>query len=127
MAAVSGDRGWEPCEVWWKVCTARLWNRLVNMNDDRLMKKVFNWDKQQNGPWIEDMRDMFCEYGVEDVFLRSEKVNIVALKEMLFDKIKHTWAEEIWNKSKLRTYRDIKYDYYTENYVSYNLPKKRSD
>lgn len=71
MAAVSGDMGWKPCEVQWKVCIARLWNRLVNMNDNRLTKKVFNWDKQQNGPWVEDMRDMFCEYGVEDGKVRK--------------------------------------------------------
>ena len=68
---------------------------------------------------------MFCEYGLEDAFFRLEQVNIVTLKEMLFDQIKHTWAEEIWSKPKLRTYREIKYDYYTENYVLFNLPKKR--
>ncbi len=48
VAAVSGDMGWEPCEVQWKVCTAaRLQNRLLDMSDNRLTKKIFNWDKQQ--------------------------------------------------------------------------------
>ena len=35
------------------------------------------------------------------------------------------FPEEIWSKPKLRTYREIKYDYSTENYVSYNLTKKK--
>ena len=125
IAATSGDMGWEPCEVRWKVCTARLWNRLVNMNDNRLTKKVFNWDKQQNGPWIEDIRDMLYEYGLEEIFLRAEQVHILSLKETLSVQTQRMWAEEIQSKPKLRTYREIKYNYYTENYVLYNLTKKR--
>ena len=51
--------------------------------------------------------------------------NIEELKETLLDKVKCNWAEEIWSKPKLRTYREIKSDYYAENYVLFNLPKKK--
>ena len=125
MAAASGDTGWEPCEVRWKICIARLWNRLIDMNDNRLTKKVFNWDIQQNGPWAEDMHDMLSEHGLEEVFLRQEKVNIGILKDRLIEKIKTSWAEEIGNKPKLRSYREFKFDYKTEKYVLFNLSKKQ--
>lgn len=48
----------------------RLWNRLLNMDDNRLAKKIFKCDIQQNGPWIVDMCDTFCKYGCEQAFLR---------------------------------------------------------
>ena len=125
MAAVSGDVGWEPCEVRWKICTVRLWNRLISMNNDRLTKKIFNWDIQVKGPWTEDMRNMLCECGREDVFLGLNQVNNEMLKETLLEKVKGNWAEEVWSKPKLRTYREIKSDYCAENYVLFNLPKKK--
>lgn len=37
----------------------RLWNRLLNMDDNRLAKEIFKWGIQQNGPRIVNMCDMF--------------------------------------------------------------------
>jgi hypothetical protein len=43
--AINGDMGWVTCEVRQKVEMLRLWNRLINVSDTRIVKKIFNWDK----------------------------------------------------------------------------------
>ncbi len=43
----------------------------------------------------------------------------------MFAQCKEQWAEDIWTKPKLRTFRMIKYECDTENYVVYNLSKKQ--
>ena len=37
----------------------RLWNRHVNMSDDRLTKKVFNWDISNVYPWANEVKSLF--------------------------------------------------------------------
>ncbi len=41
-----GDMGWVNNKTRWKVESLRLWNRLVNVNNDRLVKKVLMWDME---------------------------------------------------------------------------------
>ncbi len=44
---------------------------------------------------------------------------------MEFHNVRENWADEVWTKPKLRPYREIKYEYYTENDVLCNLSKKK--
>ena len=46
--AINGDVGWTPCRVRRKVEMLRLWNRLVSLEDHRVTKHVFMWDKRHN-------------------------------------------------------------------------------
>ena len=52
--AAQGDMGWIPGTVTRKFDMIRLWNRFINMSDDRINKKVFLWSKVQNSPWARD-------------------------------------------------------------------------
>ncbi len=52
--------------------------------------------------------------------------NICLFRESAFALYKEQWTEDIWTKLKLRTLKIIKYEYGAENYVLYNLSKKRS-
>lgn len=36
------------------------------MDDNRLGKRIFKWDKIENGPWMKDMFNMFSEYCFEE-------------------------------------------------------------
>ena len=44
---------------------------------------------------------------------------------MIFQQLKDRWAVEVYCKPKLRTYCEIKHVYCPENYVLYNLSKKK--
>ena len=44
-AAIHSETGWMNAKYRRQICIIRLWNRLISMNDDRLTKKIFHWDK----------------------------------------------------------------------------------
>ncbi len=48
IAGYVGDMGWMSNRGRWKINITRLWNRLVGMDADRLLKKVFLWDREQH-------------------------------------------------------------------------------
>ena len=52
--AAQGDMGWIPGTIRRKCDMIRLWNRFINMSDDRINKKVFLWSEVQNSPWARD-------------------------------------------------------------------------
>ena len=45
ISAITGDMGWVPSKIRRFVNMFRFWNRLIKMNDNRLTKKIFQWDK----------------------------------------------------------------------------------
>ena len=54
--------GWIPATIRRKVDMIRLWNRCVNMSDDRINKKVFLWSKVQNSPWAAEIHAEEAEF-----------------------------------------------------------------
>ena len=51
-----GDMGWATPQMRHHANMMRFWNRLVNMDDDRLTKKVFMWDWMLNkANWSSEM------------------------------------------------------------------------
>ena len=48
LLAIVGDMGWEPCEVRHGGDMVRLWNRLINMPDNKLTKQIFLSDLLNN-------------------------------------------------------------------------------
>lgn len=49
LLAVRGECGWTTSSVRHKTNMVRLWNRLLAMDDDRITKKVFLWDRSLCG------------------------------------------------------------------------------
>ena len=105
--AIVGDMGWESCEARWKICMAQLWNRLLDMDANRLTRKIFLWDKHILGPWSKDICKYFCNYGFGELFLNNEKLNIGLFKESVFAKDKEKWSDNIWTKPKLRIFLNM--------------------
>ena len=58
--AINGEMGWVNSDIRRKVEMLRYWNKLLDMDDNRLTKKVFQWDhttKVKN--WNGDMYKLF--------------------------------------------------------------------
>ena len=54
---LQGDMGWVSLSVDRHVSMVRFWNRLINMNSDRLLKRIFLWDYQlNNNNWSSHIR-----------------------------------------------------------------------
>ena len=123
--AIMGDMGWEPNEVRWSMHMVRLWNRILGLNSNRIVRKIFEWDILIRGAWATDMYDILLRAGYEDHYYNKEKVESMIIKEILFQNVKDRWALDILCKPKLRTYCEIKHVYGPEDYFLYNLPKKK--
>ena len=63
--------------------------------------------------------------GLIEQFHSKQQINLPVFKENLFQHFKDRGALVIYGKPKLRTYCEVKQIYGPENYVLFNLPKKK--
>ncbi len=62
----------------------RLWNILVNMENDRLTKNVFMWDKSHcKCNWSYEMKQLFSNNGFENTFKTNSCVNVKLMHNVL--------------------------------------------
>ena len=117
--AINGDMGWKSCKNRREVEMGRFWNRMVTMNDDRLTKKVFLWDKQKcMRNWSSEIKEVLCSIGLEHAFMTNSPIDLKIMADSLHEKTSNTWCQEIFDVPKLRTYVCFKSNYCTENYVT---------
>jgi exonuclease III len=122
--AVLGDMGWLPTEIRRKICMIRYWNRLIKLEDNRLTKKLFNFEFDQNkGKWCKSIKTILQEIGLSDFYENQLTCDVKYCREKLMDKFKEKWKTEVIKKPKLRTYVQLKPSCGTENYVQLNLDR----
>ncbi len=98
------------------------------MEENRWTRKVFIWDKETTGLWSRDGHALFCKYGFDELFLKNKKsVYTYAQRICAYSKnaLKSNGRVIFGLNQKLQTFRVIKSEYATENYVLYNLTKKQ--
>ena len=125
ILAISGDMGWTPVNIRHKGEMLRLWNRLVKMSDDRLTKKIFNWDISNGYPWATEVKYLFFMNNSSFIYLNRLSCNVKDIQNYMFLKYKDSWSIDLWGKPKLRTYRLIKKEYSPEPYVMQNVSKSQ--
>jgi hypothetical protein len=136
LLAISGDMGWLSATLRRHVNICKLWNRLINMDDSRLNKRVFIWDKNLcTKNWSSEIFEIFRKGNMTDTFQNTCHCDIKVLQNVLFTSLKQEWLQNLpvnydrnsESKPKLRTYITFKDDFYTEPYVkNCNARFKRS-
>jgi hypothetical protein len=122
--SVNGDIGWLGTRDRRYLCMLRFWNRLINMDNGRLTKIIFNWDLTQMGnTWSEEIHFILDSLDLERVFLEKSAVDILDAEVILRSNLQSRWSVEIKNKPKLRTYILFKDIYESEKYVTYYLSR----
>ena len=124
---VNGDMGWTPPNVRRKLDILRLWYRLDKMQNSRLTKRIYLWDKcSKANNWSRDCKRVLQEANLFDMWDN----NTLALKDLLqlaksnlMDLEIKKWQKDLFSQNKLRTYRLYKTEYGSENYVMCNLSK----
>lgn len=140
-AAVQGDTGLHPPIVDQWTAIGRHWCRVVNMDVNRLNKKVFMWAyrhatnaKCKN--WVWNVVKYFKEKKMDDLVMingvlnKDYVVNIVNTAAL--ESYVKVWKKELLNdkgrgkncQNKLRTYRLLKDDFQAENYVNLIMGKQ---
>ena len=123
--AAQVDMGWIPGIIRRKCDMIRLWNRFINMSDDRINKKVFLWSKVQNSPWAAEIHAVFEEADFQYIYRNNLSCSITKIRKKLFVGFNEKWLNDIMLKPKLRTYVQIKHNYETELYVKTNLARNQ--
>ena len=124
VLAITGDMGWEPCEIRWRGSMVALWNRLIRMPENRVARKIFNWDVSVKGAWASAVEDILISIGLHDSFINNSIVNTSIVKDTLYSLHQNKWSQDILYKPKLRTFVMIKSCYGSEKYVCAPLSKR---
>ena len=117
---VLGDMGWTPSCIRRKICLLRYWNRLINMNNSRLTKCIFNEDYKSNGTWCDSVKTIFKECNRYDIYVNRIPCDLADIKQKLLSLYIAELKTKIEQMPKLRTYRQIKENFETEYYVKIN-------
>ncbi len=91
-------------------------NRLINMNDDRLTKILFQYDKsQRKNNWSSDFKSLCNLVGMSDKFNTMIEMNVNTLTMNIKANYDKKWKADLLSKPKLRTYIKFKDDYNVED------------
>ena len=119
LLGIIGDMGWVPGNVRRKIDTVRLWNRLVNMNENRITKKIFvnDYNLDSERTWCSGVKSIFNEIDESTVFESLKPYDLNILKEKLMEYYHNVWPHQVQNKPKLRFYRRFKREPNVEDYI----------
>ena len=80
--------GWEPPILRHNCDILRLWNRFIKMPEQRVTKKIFNWDITNMHPWAEEVRAVMSMVDMSFIFHNKLQCNIHEIKNELFIRYK---------------------------------------
>ena len=119
--------GWETCEMRWHMEMLRLWNRLVDMNENRLTKKIFRWDKSLClNNWSSDIHLLLQNNNLVNIFDQGILCDFSRFKSEQLENYGRDWRNMVEQKPKLRTYATFKTQFAKENYLNINLSRWES-
>jgi hypothetical protein len=119
-----GDLGWYPLELYRKIEAVRLWNRFINMSDDRITKKIFMWDVEEcQRNWSAEIKKVLYDVQMSECFDNMNTCNIKDLSDVLMKNFEQDWLEKVQDKVKLRSYKLFKTSFGTEKYLKINLDR----
>ena len=129
LAAASGDMCWMPTSCRHKLATVAFWRHLVQIDNNRICKKVYIeckrlTEEQNQDNWASQVKQILAGCGLQywwhqsscDGLSHSELQHVVTC--CLFRLEKERWQTEVSSKPKLRLYVNFKTEYgKTEEYV----------
>jgi len=121
-----GDTGWIPSVYRRWLTMIRYWNKLVQMDDHRITKKVFIADYNshtEKNNWTQDLKKILSTIGLANNFENKTVVNLSQAKDQIHLYYANKWSQDIQHVPKLRTYRLFKSAFKTEEYIELNLKK----
>ncbi len=98
----------------------KYWNRLINLDDNRLIKKIFICDfslasnfKYIN--WSSEVRDILSSIDKECAFLIKPACDLINCEQPLKENDTNQWLVNVNSKPKLRTYVKFKTEFKPES------------
>ena len=126
--AVQSEMGWLNVQYHFYTCAFRYWNRLLKLNQDRLTKRVVEYQliNFNEHSWCGGLCNMLEELHKVDFIIDGKLLNLENIKEDLFDLMHVHWSNNIGFKPKLRNYTKFKQDINVEDYLVKSTRSQRS-
>jgi hypothetical protein len=126
IPAIEGDIGWVKCSTRRKLDIVKLWNKIVMLNDQRLPRRILNYDvnkRNANSNWSSDLVCLLHSLQMHSNLEFFELIDVDTFTQKLQTKQLSNWNDQRSQKIKLRNYNLFKSDMSAEPYVLMNLPK----
>lgn len=120
---IEGDMGWFPSKIRRKINMLRFWNHLSAMKSERLPKKLFIHEYDQNGVWCQHVKKIFIEIGLEHLYQNKQVCDLKTCENLLHENYKQEWVKLANKKSKLKLYLSIKKEFGLEKHIELNLSR----
>ena len=123
---LQGDMGWISCLDRHKLCTLRLWNRLLSLPPDRISSHIFLWDlnfSSKPGSWSYHIKCIFEELNSIECYNDIQPCDVDNAYQAIKGNREAIWNQERYHKPKLRYYNAFKPDYCQEEYLNLNISK----
>ena len=125
LPALHGEMGWKPPMYRHMTNILRFWNKLVNMDDSRLTKQIFNWDYQsRHGTWTTEVKQIFTTLSVPDYFVTRTPIDRELANGLINNVLYLDWLHNLHVKPKLTTYVLFKHDFVVESYICKHYRKQ---
>ena len=118
--------GWNSCYVKSKTEVFHMWIKLRNGSEDRILKTIHNWSKQNNRGWEARVLKLSNELNVTNIINDQNfpiRFALESIKICLCNKDVEKWTQSLNESDKLRTYRTYKVNLKREWYCT--LPLSR--
>lgn len=116
---VSGDMGWLDCLLHRKLLMLKFWNRIIKINNNRIVKAVFLFDFGMcKRNWCSDIKSIATEIGQIQRFQTKLSFDIQDAKHKLMELNIIEWKISVNKNAKTGLYRQIKTEYSVEYYVN---------
>ncbi len=103
----------------------RLWNKQSHMSEDRLTKKVFNWDYNVCKNWLHEIKEIFDSINMQQEYITNYLCNIVTFETKRKELDEYQWLQSLITKPKLIRYIECKQTFGRKKYVKYCLSRRR--
>ncbi len=124
IPGIQGDMGWMGCKDRWSIEIIRQYNRFIDMDQTRLNRAVFLYDKASRGHnWSKSVIKILEDCDMINYWNENRTVPLDILKEKLIANWKTDWEHKCSTKPKLRTYISFKQDIDVAPHLCCNLPK----
>ena len=124
--ALLGDMGWLSAKSRHKTLLLKQWNRFCNLPENRLTRRVFEWDhlySNKRGAWSSAAKHIFNEIGCNENFFDLSCCNIDHAVSILSYQDDVDWQTSRYKSDKLRYYNLYKAEKNVEDYLLLDLSK----
>ena len=125
--ALQADMGWVNVKYHFYLCAVQFWNRLLQMNNERLTKKVAEYQLIyiNDCNWVGKSYNILDKIGKTDKLIESKELNLTDTENDFLDLMHEEWSNNVGFKPKLRNYIKYKQNINAERYVTCNITRSQ--